>query len=90
MREMHAGTCANSRSGSDGPLPSAGEVLANANNVAACALVPRHHRRKYWFTKPLERVNTEIKRRASVVCMLQNDDAVLKYTSATFPKRHGE
>jgi hypothetical protein len=55
-------------------FPKAAELLAAAEgDVCACAAFPRARWRKIASTNPLERVNTEIKRRSNVVGIFPDD-----------------
>jgi putative transposase len=50
---------------------------ASRDDVLACMDFPRGHWTRIAGTNPLERVNREIKRRADVVGILPNDDAII-------------
>ena len=58
--------------------------------VLAIASFPREHWRKIWSTKPLERLNKEIKRRARVVGIFPNEAAVIRLVSAILTDTHNE
>ena len=51
---------------------------------------PVAHWRKVWSTNPLERVNKEIKRRADVVGVFPNPDALLRLAGAVLVETHDE
>lgn len=55
---------------------------ASRDDVLACMTFPREHRARIASTNPLERVNREIKRRADVIGIFPNDDAIIRLVGA--------
>ena len=72
-------------------FPDAATVLADArDDVLAFTTFPEAHWRKIWSTNPLERLNSEIKRRTRVVGIFPNDAALLRLVSAVVAETHDE
>jgi hypothetical protein len=55
---------------------------ASRDDVLAYMYFPREHRAQIASTNPLECVNREIKRRADVVGIFPNDDAIIRLVGA--------
>jgi putative transposase len=69
----------------------AAELLADSeHDVTAYAKFPRAHWSKIASTKPLERVNKEIKRRSKVIGIFPNDESVIRLVGAVLAETHDE
>jgi len=58
--------------------------------VLAFTSFPRAHWVKLWSTNPLERLNTEVKRRARVVGVFPNAASVIRLVGAVLADTHDE
>lgn len=64
-------------------FPKLGELMDSAEeDVLAFMKFPKDHWRQLASTNPLERVNKEIKRRANVIGIFPNDDAIMRLVGA--------
>ena len=54
------------------------------------AAFPTQHWKKIWSNNPIERVNTEIKRRADVAQVFPNRDSVTRLVGAILLEQHEE
>jgi putative transposase len=61
-----------------------------APDICAFAAFPQSHWRRIWSTNPLERVNAEIKRRADVVGIFPNEEAIVRLVGAVLIETHDE
>jgi transposase-like protein len=63
--------------------PKLGSLMdASREDVLACMDFPKEHRPQIASTNPLERVDREIKRRADVVGIFPDDDAIIRLVGA--------
>lgn len=74
-----------------GQFPKVKQMLLEAkDDLTAFAVFPERHWKKIQTTNPLERINREIKRRADVVQVFPNDDALLRLVTAVLFELHDE
>ncbi|MFK3969026.1 transposase, partial [Ensifer adhaerens] len=59
-------------------------------DVLAYMTFPREHRAKLHSTNPIERFNSEIKRRTEVVGIFPNDDAIVRLVGALLLEQNDE
>ncbi|MEW2050458.1 transposase, partial [Streptomyces sp. NPDC005476] len=72
-------------------FPTVRAMLLEAKvDLTAFADFPERHWKKIQSTKPLERVNREIKRRVDVVQIFSNPDALERLTTAVLIEMHDE
>jgi putative transposase len=72
-------------------FPAVEQMLTQAApDITAFAAFPQSHWRRIWSTNPLERVNGEIKRRADVVGIFPNDEAIVRLVGAVLIETHDE
>ena len=75
----------------EGRSTNATELLGEAeHDVTAYVKLPQAHWSKIASTKPLERVNNEIKRRSNVIGIFPNDESVIRLVGAVLAETHGE
>lgn len=60
------------------------------HDVLAYMIFPKKHRAKLHSTKPIERLNGEIKRHTEVVGIFHNDDAIVRLVGALLLKQNDE
>lgn len=65
-------------------------LLEAEHDLTAFAAFPIEHWRKIWSNNPIERVNTEIKRRADVVQVFPNRESVTRLIGAVLLEQHEE
>jgi putative transposase len=72
-------------------FPKLAEVMEEAEtDVLAFMGFPKEHWRQLASTNPLERINKEIKRRANVVGIFPNDDAIIRLVGALLAEQTEE
>src|SRR3954470_3072216 len=72
-------------------FPDVSAMLTDAaEDLLAFTGFPQAHWRKLWSTNPLERLNSEIKRRTNVVGIFPNDASVLRLVTAVIVETHDE
>jgi hypothetical protein len=72
-------------------FPAVADLLPAAKaDVTAFATFPHSHLDKIWSTKPLERLNREVKRRTDVVGIFPNTDALLRLAACVLIEGHDE
>ena len=73
------------------PLPKLGELMDEAeDDVLAFMALPKEHWAQLASTNPLERLNKEIKRRANVVGIFPNDDAIIRLVGTLMAEQNDE
>jgi transposase-like protein len=73
------------------PLPKVEQIMREArDDLLAFAAFPQQQWRKIWSTRPLERVNREVKRRTEVVGVFPNPPALLRLAGAVLVELHHE
>ncbi len=74
-----------------GQFPAVAQMLLDAKtDLTAFADFPLPYWRKIWSTKPLERLNREVKRRTDVVGILPTPAALLRLSSYVLIEAHDE
>ncbi len=63
---------------------------ASRDDVLASMAFPREHGAQIASTNPLERVNREIKRRADVIGIFPNDEAIIRLVGALMLETNDE
>lgn len=72
-------------------FPAVQDMLHQAApDICAFAAFPTSHWRRIWSTNPLERVNAEIKRRADVIGIFPNPEAIVRLAGAVLMETHDE
>src|SRR4029079_6015139 len=72
-------------------LPAVATMLRDAREeITAFADFPEAPWRKVWITKPLERLNKEVKRRTEVVGIFPNPAALLRLATCVLIESHDE
>lgn len=72
-------------------FPDVAAMLADAaEDRFALTGFPQAHRRTLGWTKPLERLNGEIKRRTDVLGIFPNDASILRLVTAVVVEDHDE
>ena len=71
--------------------PKRGTLMdASRDDVLACMSFPREHWTRIASTTPLERVNREVKRRADVIGIFPNDEAIIRLVGALMLETNDE
>jgi putative transposase len=72
-------------------FPAVEQLLREAeSDICAFAAFPQAHWRRIWSTNPLERVIKEVKRRADVVGIFPDEQAILRLVGAVLIEAHDE
>ena len=72
-------------------VPKLAQLMDTAEeDVLAYMTFPRQHWTKLHSTKPIERLNGEIKRRTEVVGIVPNDDAIVRLVGALLLEQNDE
>ncbi len=72
-------------------FPTIAAMLHGAEtDLTAFAAFPTEHWKKIWSNNPIERVNTEIKRRADIIQVFPNRDSVTRLIGAVLLEQHEE
>jgi transposase-like protein len=72
-------------------VPKLATVMDEAeHDVLACMSFPKEHRSKLHSTKPIERLNGEIKRRTDVVGIFPNDEAIVRLVGTLLLEQNDE
>lgn len=72
-------------------FPAVQDMLHQAApDICAFTAFPTSHWRRIWSTNPLERVNAEIKRRADVIGIFPNPEAIVRLAGAVLMETHDE
>ena len=71
--------------------PKVAAMLTDAEgDLLAFSTFPHRHWRQIWSTNPLERVNSEIKRRTDVVGVFPNPAALPRLSGSVLIEQHGD
>ncbi|MCA3560728.1 MAG: transposase, partial [Aestuariivirga sp.] len=71
--------------------PKPGALMdASRDDVLACMSFPREHWPQIASANPLKRVNREVKRRADVIGIFPNDEAIVRLAGALMPETNDE
>ncbi len=74
-----------------GKFPKLGALMDESDNdVLAFMTLPRAHWSQIYSTKPLERLNAEIKRRTNVVGLFPNDASIIRLVEALMLEQNDE